>query len=67
MGDNMIVKAMNAMKMKNRESGTSVGIYKQNTLKGRWMYPPSLVTNKTEHGSIKFAVFVIGRGSVISF
>ena len=67
MGDNIIVKAMTAMKMKNRESGTCAGIFKHNTLNGRWTYPPSLVPNKTEHVSEKDIVSFIEQGSVISF
>ena len=47
MGDNMIVKSMNEMNMNNRSRGTSAGTCKHNALKGRWMYPPSLVPNKT--------------------
>ena len=65
MGDNMIVKAMNAMKTKNRERKTYAGICKHNTLKGRWMYLASLVTNKNEHGSGKIQ-YVLLNG-VLSF
>ena len=67
MGDNMIVKSMNEMNMNNRSRGTYAGTYKHNALKGRWMYPPSLLHNKNEHGSGKYAVCVIEQGSVISF
>ena len=56
--ENLLLKVMNVMKLKNRESGSENGFRKYNTLNGRWFEKTGSLVPKEDSSEIVKKKFI---------